>query len=176
MARPILLELPRQDPWEAPRERLKSAPHEHAEALLNVYQILQELQDRGVLDLAKGMLGSSEQVLQILVNMANTPEMIRGVRNMMILAKVANSFEPQILEALEQGVQEGLAEARKRNPIGFWQLGEKGIKPGEPSCSNHNSEHSASDWEEFGEVTSALPVAGSSLIGWYRGAEYRYLS
>jgi uncharacterized protein YjgD (DUF1641 family) len=125
MAQPILLELPRHNPREALFERLKSAPHEHAEALLNVYQILQELQDRGVLDLAKGMLGSSEQVLQILVNVANTPEMIRGVRNMMIVAKVANSFEPESLEALEQGVQEGLAEARKPNPTGFWQLAKK---------------------------------------------------
>src|ERR1700686_2774669 len=41
---------------------------EHAEALLNVYDILQELQERGVLDLAKGALASGEEVLQILVN------------------------------------------------------------------------------------------------------------
>jgi hypothetical protein len=66
-AQPILLELPRRDPREALYERLKSAPHEHAEALLNVYDILQELQDRAVLDLAKGLLGSGEEVLQILV-------------------------------------------------------------------------------------------------------------
>jgi uncharacterized protein YjgD (DUF1641 family) len=122
MAQPILLELPRRDPREALSERLKSAPHEHAEALLNVYEILQELQDRGVLELAKGALGSSEQVLQILVNVANTPEMIRGIRNMMILAKIANSFEPELLEGLEQAVQEGLSEARKPKPIGLWQL------------------------------------------------------
>jgi uncharacterized protein YjgD (DUF1641 family) len=122
MAQPILLELPRRDPREALSERLKSAPQEHAEALLNVYEILQELQDRGVLELAKGALGSSEQVLQILVNVANTPEMIRGIRNMMILAKIANSFEPELLEGLEQAVQEGLSEARKPKPVGLWQL------------------------------------------------------
>jgi hypothetical protein len=32
------------------------------------------------------------------------------------------------------------------------------IKPGEPSYSNRDGEHSASGWEEFGEVTSRLPV------------------
>ena len=122
MAQPILLELPRQDPLETLYERLKSAPHQHVEALLNVYEILQELQDRGVLDLAKGALRSGEEVLQILVNVANTPEMIRGMRNMMILAKVANSFEPAVLEAVEQAVQENLAEARKPDSIGLWQL------------------------------------------------------
>jgi uncharacterized protein YjgD (DUF1641 family) len=122
MAQPILLELPRRDPCEALYEQLKSAPHEHAEALLNVYEILQELQDRGVLELAKSALGSSEKVLQILVNVANQPEMIRGIRNMMILAKIANSFEPELLEQLEQAVQEGLIEARKPKPPGFWHL------------------------------------------------------
>ena len=125
MAQPILLELPQHDPREALYERLKSAPHEHADALINVYDILQELQDRRVLDLAKGALGSSEKVLQILVNVVNTPEMIRGIRNMMILAKVANSFEPELLEGLEQAVQKGLAEARRPKPVGLWQLVEK---------------------------------------------------
>src|ERR1700693_471879 len=105
------------------------APHEHAEALLNVYVILQELQDRGVLDLAKGALGSGEEVLQILVNVANTPEMVRGIRNMMILAKVANSFEPELLEALEQAVQESLAEARKTKAGWALAIDEKAIKP-----------------------------------------------
>jgi uncharacterized protein YjgD (DUF1641 family) len=125
MAQPILLELPRHDPCEALHERLKTAPREHAEALLNVYDILQELQDRGVLDLAKGALRSGEEVLQILVSVANSPETIRGIRNMMILAKVANSFEPKILEAVGQAVQESLAEARKSQRVGVWQLMKK---------------------------------------------------
>src|SRR5205085_3423138 len=107
------LELPQHDPREALYERLKRAPHEHAEALLNVCDILQELQDRGVLDLAKGALRSGEEVLQILVNVANTPEMIRGIRNMMILAKVANSFEREIPEAGEQAVEEMVAVDRQ---------------------------------------------------------------
>ena len=125
MAQPILLELPRRDPREALYEQLKIAPHEHAEALLSVYGILQELQDRGALELVKGALGSSEKVLQILVNVANQPEMIRGIRNMMILAKIADSFEPELLEQLERAVQEGLIEARKPKPPGFLHLVKK---------------------------------------------------
>jgi len=122
MAQPILLELPPRDPREALYDQLKTAPLEHAEALLNVYQILQELQDRGILELAKGALGSSERVLQILVDVANKPEMIRGIRNLMILAKIADGFEPEFLEGIERAVKIGLAEARDREPIGFWQL------------------------------------------------------
>jgi uncharacterized protein YjgD (DUF1641 family) len=125
MAQPIALELPRPDPRDALYERLKSAPHEHAEALLNVYEILQELQNRGILNLAKGALGSGEEVLQILVNVANKPEMIRGIRTMMILAKVADAFPPELLEGFEQALKEGLAEAQKPKPIGLWEVVQK---------------------------------------------------
>jgi uncharacterized protein YjgD (DUF1641 family) len=103
----------------------KSAPHKHAEALLNVYEILQGLQDRGVLELAKGALGSSEEVLQILFSMANRPEMIRGVRNAIILIKVADFFPPELLEGVEEGVKEGLVESQKPKPFGLWQLVKK---------------------------------------------------
>ena len=119
MAEPILLTLPPRDPREALYQRLENAPKEHAEALLDVCDILQGLHDRGILELAKGALGSSEKVLQILVNTANTPEVIRGIRNSMILAKIADSIDPQLLEGLERAVPEGLAEARKPDPPGL---------------------------------------------------------
>ncbi|MEA2539054.1 MAG: hypothetical protein QOH35_420, partial [Acidobacteriaceae bacterium] len=61
MAEPILLNLPPSDPRETLYKRLESAPHEHAEALLTTYDILQGLHDQGILELAKGALGSSEK-------------------------------------------------------------------------------------------------------------------
>ena len=122
MAQPILLELPPHDPRGALYNRLENAPHEHAEALLNVYDILQELQDRRILELAKGALGSSERVLEILVNVVNKPEMIRGLRNLIILANVADAIEPDLLEALQPAIQQGVAEARKARTLGIWQL------------------------------------------------------
>ena len=122
MAEPILLKLPPRDPREALYDRLKNAPHEHAEALLTVYDILQELHECRILELAKGALGSSEKVLGILVNVVNQPEMIRGLRNLISLANVADAIEPELLEALRPAVQEGLAEATKAKPLGIWHL------------------------------------------------------
>jgi uncharacterized protein YjgD (DUF1641 family) len=122
MAQPILLELPHPDRREALYDQLKAAPREHAEALLNVYQILRELQDRGVLELAKGALGSSEKVLQIAVNIADQPEMIQGIRNMMILTKTVGSLDPELLESVGEALQGGLAEARGSRPPGLLQL------------------------------------------------------
>src|SRR5271165_1903725 len=94
MAEPILLKLAPRDPREALYQRLENVPREHVEALLAVCDIVQGLHDRGILELAKGALGSSEKVLQILVNTANTLEVIRGIRNAMILAKIADSIDP----------------------------------------------------------------------------------
>ena len=139
MAEPILLNLPPRDPREALYQRLENAPHEHAEALLTTYDILQGLHDRGFLELAKGALGSSEKVLQILVDTANTPEVIRGIRNAMILAKIADAIDPNLLESLERAVPEGLAEAQKPKPLGTLANTEKIIEPGYLSRSCRRS-------------------------------------
>jgi uncharacterized protein YjgD (DUF1641 family) len=125
MAEPIPLKLPPRDPREALFRRLENAPHEHAEALLATYDVLQGLHDRGVLEVVKGALGSSEKVLQILVDTANTPQAIRGIRNLMILAKLADTINPALLEGLERAVPEGLAEAQKPKPMGLWHVFKK---------------------------------------------------
>jgi uncharacterized protein YjgD (DUF1641 family) len=119
MAEPILFTLPPRDPREVLYQRLENVPKEHVEALLAVCDILQGLHDRGILELAKGALGSSEKVLQILVDTANTPEVIRAIRNAMILAKITDRLDPQLLECLERAVPEALAEAGKPEPLGL---------------------------------------------------------
>ena len=122
MAEPIALKLAPRDPREALYHRLESAPREHVEALLAAYEVLQGLQDRGVLEMLRGVLGSSDKVLQILVDAVNTPEAICGIRNFMILIRIAGTLEPELLEALATAVPEGLAQAKKPEPLGFWQL------------------------------------------------------
>ncbi len=122
MAAPIALKLPPQDPREVLYRRLENAPKEHAEALLAACDILQGLHDRGLLELAKGALGSSEKVLQIAVDAVNTPEAIGAIRRGIILAKLANTVDPALLEGLECAVPEGLAEAAKPKPMGVLSI------------------------------------------------------
>jgi len=122
MAQPIPLNLPPRDPREALFHRLENAPHEHAEALLAAYDVLQKLHDRGVLDLVRSGLGSGDKVLQMLVDATNTPEAIRGMRNLIILAKIADSIEPEFLESLAKAVPASLSEAKKQKPLGLFQL------------------------------------------------------
>ena len=122
MAEPILLNLPPQDPREALYRRLENAPKEHAEALLAACDILQGLHDKGVLDLLKGALGSGEKVLEIAVNAANTPEVIHGIRNFIILTKLFATLEPKLLEHLAEAVPKALVEAETQKPLGLLSL------------------------------------------------------
>ena len=102
MAEPIDLKPAPRDPREALYNRLEKAPLEHVEALLAAYEVLQGLHDRGVLETLRGALGSSDKVLQILVDAANTPETITGIRNFLILTRIAGTLESELLEAVAQ--------------------------------------------------------------------------
>ena len=79
MATPIPLDLPPRDPRAELQTRLQNAPMEHAEALLSAYEVLQGMHDRGVFDLLRGALGSSDKVTEILLETAKSPEAIRGL-------------------------------------------------------------------------------------------------
>jgi len=109
MAQPIPLELPARDPRAELQARLQNAPLDHAAALLSAYEVLQGLHDRGALDLVRGALGSSDRVLELLVNAAKTPEAIRGIRNLIILAKIFGTIEPELVEGFARSLPEAIA-------------------------------------------------------------------
>jgi uncharacterized protein YjgD (DUF1641 family) len=81
MARPISLELPPRDPRQELRKRLDEAPIEHAEALLDSWELLQQLHDHGVLQLLRGALGASDKLIEIAVDAAKSDESVRAIRN-----------------------------------------------------------------------------------------------
>jgi uncharacterized protein YjgD (DUF1641 family) len=124
MAQPIPLQMAARDPRAELQARLQNAPLEHAQALLATYEVLQGLHDRGVLELMRGTLGSSNKVIEILVEASKTPESIRGIRNLLILAKILGSIEPELLEGFSRSVLEALAETKACDPKppGFWGI------------------------------------------------------
>jgi uncharacterized protein YjgD (DUF1641 family) len=122
MAQPIPLELPAGDPRKELQARLQNAPLEHAQALLAAYEVLQGLHDRGVFELMRGALGSSDKVIEILVEAAKTPESIRGIRNILILAKILGTIEPEFVEGFAKSLPEAIAftKAHESKPPGLW--------------------------------------------------------
>ncbi len=122
MAKPITLELPPGDPRAELQARLQNAPLEHAEALLAAYEVLQGLHDRGVFELLRGALGSSDKVMEIIAEAAKTPESIRGIRNILILAKFLGSMEPEFVAGVARALPEAIAftKAHESKPPGVW--------------------------------------------------------
>ena len=125
MSQPIRLEFPPRDARAELQSRLQDAPLQHAEALLSEYDLLQRLHDRGVLDLLRGGLGSSDKVLSIVVDAAKTPEAINATRNLLILSKIAFALEPALLEDIVTAVPNSLAQAREKKPLSLWQMFKK---------------------------------------------------
>jgi uncharacterized protein YjgD (DUF1641 family) len=123
MARPIPLTLPVRDPRAELQLRLESAPAEHAEAVLALYEVLQGMHDRGVLDLLRGALGSSDKVLEIAVDAAQSPQAIRGIRNLLLVINMLGTIDPEQLRALTRAAPQALkATAEQPEPPGLWKL------------------------------------------------------
>ena len=108
MARPITLELAPGDPREELRKRLEQAPVTHAEALLDSYELLQQLHDHGVFELLRGALGASDKLIETAVDAAKSDESIRAIRNAIILGKVLAAINPEVLQCIATAASETL--------------------------------------------------------------------
>ena len=108
MARPIGLEVAQRDPREELRKRLEEAPEQHAEALLESYELLQDLHDSGVLRLLRGAASSGGMIMSAAVGAANSEEGIRGLRNAIILCKMLGSINPDLLQGYANALSETL--------------------------------------------------------------------
>jgi uncharacterized protein YjgD (DUF1641 family) len=124
MAQPIPLEIPPRNPRKELLHRLEQAPEEHAAAVLAAYEVLQELHDRGVLELARGVLAAGDDILDRVVDLARTPEAIRSIRNLIFWQHVLGSIEPEWFKGIFKAIPEGLAKAtaEPEKPIGFFGL------------------------------------------------------
>jgi uncharacterized protein YjgD (DUF1641 family) len=108
MARPISLKLPPRDPREELRKRLDEAPVEHAEALLESYELLQQLHDHGVFQLLRGALGARDKLVEAAVDAAKSDESVRAIRNVIILGKMLGSINPEVLQCFAAAATETL--------------------------------------------------------------------
>src|SRR5580704_16527316 len=87
MAQPIPLELPPRDPRKELLARVEAAPADHAEALLDALDLLEELHERRVFELLRGALCASDKIVEKTAAASDTPEAIRALRNLIILGK-----------------------------------------------------------------------------------------
>src|SRR5436309_2544096 len=124
MAQPIPLEISPRNPRAELRSRLEQAPEEHAEAVLAAYEVLQELHNRGVLEIMRGALAASDDILEKIVDNAKTPEAIRAIRNLVFWRQILGSIEPEWFKGIFQAIPEGIAQAtaERDHPVSLFGL------------------------------------------------------
>jgi uncharacterized protein YjgD (DUF1641 family) len=124
MAHPIPFDLSARDPRAELQARLQNAPAQHAEALLAALAVLQGLHDRGILGLARGALATGDKLVQAATDAANQPESVRAIRNVLILAKILGTIEPELVEGFARSLPEAIAltKAHEAKPPGFWGI------------------------------------------------------
>ena len=124
MARPIALELPPRDPREELRDRLQQAPIAHAEALLDSYELLQQLHDHGVFELLRGGFSASDKLIEAAVDAAKSDDSVRAIRNAILLGKMLAAINPEVLQSVVTAVGDTLGGPQKPpvEPPGLFSL------------------------------------------------------
>jgi uncharacterized protein YjgD (DUF1641 family) len=159
MAQPIPFHVPPVDSREALRVRLDGAPDKHADAMLAAYDLLQALYDRGMFDVATSAISASDELLDKLVDSANTPDAIRAIRNLMFWRQVLGRIEPTWFQGIFQAIPDGLATAtaQREAPVSMWKLLRRAL-----SKDSLRGLAAAIDFlESFGRHLHALETADS---------------
>ena len=120
----IVQALPPRNPRAELRSRLEQAPQEHAEAILAAFKVLQELHNRGVLEIMRGALAASDDILEKVVDNVKTPEAIRAIRNLLFWRQILGSIEPEWFKGVFQAIPEGIARAtaEREQPVSLFSL------------------------------------------------------
>jgi uncharacterized protein YjgD (DUF1641 family) len=80
--------------------KVDQAPVEHAEAVLAAYDLLQRLHEKGLIDLLNGLLSAGDTVVDRVVDVISSKEMVTGLRIALIFGDLLSSIDPDKLHAV----------------------------------------------------------------------------
>jgi uncharacterized protein YjgD (DUF1641 family) len=80
--------------------RLQEAPNEHAEALLAGYDLLQQLHEKGIIDLVNGLLSAGDTVVERVVDVISSREVVTALRMALIFVNLLSSIDPDELHTV----------------------------------------------------------------------------
>jgi uncharacterized protein YjgD (DUF1641 family) len=83
--------------------RLEQAPQEHVEALLSTYELLQRMHDKGLIDVANGLLSASDTVVERCADMVRSREGVNGIRVTFMLINLLSALDVDRMHALLSG-------------------------------------------------------------------------
>ncbi|MGY4691606.1 DUF1641 domain-containing protein [Salibacterium sp. K-3] len=99
---------------------------DNQESIRTTLDIIEELQQAGVLDMAKGLLRMREEIGSISIDKVNEPGMHHLIKNGFHAIAFIEKLDPKDIEQIMEGTVQGLdhlsKETEKGEPVGVWGL------------------------------------------------------
>ncbi len=126
MANPIAFKPNPVDPKLELERRLAAAPHEHGEAKLVAWDVLQAAHDEGILDAVHGLIGAKDTIAGKLAEYAKLPEGVAGMRNILAFAKILTTLDPEVMNCIANAMDTAaLQHKREVKAPSLWQIGRR---------------------------------------------------
>jgi uncharacterized protein YjgD (DUF1641 family) len=115
-------------------EKVEGAPVEHAEAVLAGYELLQQLHEKGILELLTGLLTAGETAVNHVVGIISSPQAVTATRLGLMMVNMLGSIDADKISAalaagskappslLAMGRQATSVEARRAMAVGLGLL------------------------------------------------------
>jgi uncharacterized protein YjgD (DUF1641 family) len=88
-------------------KKVEGAPVEHAEAVLAAYELLQQLHEKGILELLTGLLTAGETAVNHVVGIISSPQAVTATRLGLMMVNLLGSIDAdKISTALAAGSKE----------------------------------------------------------------------
>lgn len=109
MARRITLTAPLHEPRQDFVERLKNTSDEHAEALLDGYELLQQLHERGVFAVLRGAVAAGDKLVNAATEAVDSPQVVAGICNLIVMGKALGAMDPLAVRRFARAVDETMS-------------------------------------------------------------------
>lgn len=127
MAKPIQLDIPTRNREAEHRARLATLPVEHAEALADLLALAEDLRRHNVINTLRGAVGAGGELTTSLARAMAQPETARAMRNLIALAKLLGSIDPELLETVQRSLPQSWRDPAARDDTtktpSLWRVG-----------------------------------------------------
>lgn len=97
-------------------QRVQEAPREHAEALLAAWDLLEASHEKGILDMAQGLIGARDMIAGKLSEAAKSPDGVNAVRNLIALGRILAAVDPDMLYRVSKALDRHAPKMRQNPP------------------------------------------------------------
>jgi uncharacterized protein YjgD (DUF1641 family) len=99
--------------------KVQNAPEAHAEALLAAYELLQRMHDKGLIDVANGLLSAGDTVVDRVVDVASSKPAVTALRIALMFSNLLSTLDPDAVSAV--------LAPKEKEPPSLWQIAKQAM-------------------------------------------------